>query len=127
MFRDGKWRIWAALAGFASAVGFTWHQYQATLASRPPAALQIRDHHSQRIEGLRDPDSVWHVFQSLLREARASAESRSIENYSASLLELQPNGNDAVFWWGETVANPSFQSQSRVERQLWGEASHVLG
>lgn len=127
MFGDNTWKLWVAVIVFALATGFAAHQYRSTFASRPPGWMQVREHESQRIEGVFQPNPAWHHFKDLLRTASAAAEVQCAADCTVQLIELASGRNSAVVWSGETVHNQGFDPLPRIERRLGMDPSRVLG
>ena len=127
MFGDNTWKLWVTVTVFVLATWFAAHQYQSTFGSGPPDWMQVREHESQRIEGVFQPNPAWHHFKDLLRTASAAAEVQCAPDCTVQLIELASGRNSAVIWSGETVHNQGFDPLPRVERRLGMDPSRVLG
>jgi hypothetical protein len=115
------------VAVFVLSTWFAAHRYQSTFGSRPPDWMQVREHESQKIEGVFHPDPAWHQFKDLARTAVAAAELQCAGECTVQLIELASGHNRTVVWSGETVHNQGFDPLPRIERRLGVGSSRVLG
>jgi len=127
VFGDNTWKMLAAVIVFILATGFAAHQYQSTFGSGPPDWMQVREHESQPIEGVFQPNPAWHHFKNLLRTASAAAEVQCAPDCTVHLIELASGRNRTVVWSGETVHNQGFDPLPRIARTLGMDPSRLLG
>ena len=127
MFGDNTWKLWVTVAVFVLSTWFAAHQYQSTFASRPPDWMQVREHESQRIEGVFKTSPAWHHFKDLAQTAVAAAELQCAGECTVQLIELGSGRNRTIVWSGETVHNQGFDPLPVIERRVGTDPSHLLG
>jgi hypothetical protein len=127
VFRDGRWKIWAALLAAVLAAGTALYRLHAIFGSSPPGWLHLSEHRSQAIPDMHELNSAWQKFHSLLQTIQTNAQARRLNDYAIHFIEIERNGTDAILWSGETVRNHGFELRPKIETMLWGDASGVLG
>jgi hypothetical protein len=115
MFPNASWKVWVTILVAATALAFGVQRYRSTFGPSEPAALELRKHHSERIEGPLHHSAAWRQFQQLAGTTRVAAELQRAGEYSVALAEIAGNGSDAVWWQGDTARTHGFEPLASVE------------
>ena len=124
---NNRWKLLLAAAACIAVVA--WCGWRAYVAFRgaPPGWIERVDRESRslaRDDALR---SAWKDFSELLAATRRTAEQRRLPLGSVSLLALEPNVSNGVFFVTETIINQGFNPQKNVQTSLGGNPDGPIG